>query len=1004
MLDFARIYPRFQSPTPRLTPLATIVSGVAAISAAFSSSPSAAQSTPQLRIEAGGHTAQIRSLQFTPNGKRLITGGADKDVRVWNIETGRTERILRGQISEGDAGEINAVAMSSDSRTLAVAGIMGGKCPGDGCGAIRLFNIDSGEMIAVLPGHQRAVTSLSFAPDGRRLASASTDRTLRVWDIADRREISKIDHPDAKGRFSAISFLPDGNFVAAVSNTAAVHMISTRDARVTATLVSPKGERQHVISVSEDGGLIATAGEHGTVNVWRWPAASLDREFSGDGADVWSVAFGRGPTASLIVASGQEHPYRSRVFDLNGNTPAIEVQAHDNTVSASAFSPDGSLIATTGGDDHAIKIWAPKTPQDMRKLGGIGRSVYAVGFLTDGNAPAGRYLGWGQINPCPIEPSCPEKLGTIEHMLRLSTPDHDFLGGPEPWPLRNNASAGFSLRQSMLTSDKGVLKREQIDTTTQYFPRLLIESGNRRSLVMTRERGQHSDQLAYSFDPAAERIVSAGRHGILDIVGVDGTALRRLNGHASDVNAVAIDPSGQLVASGSSDQTIKLWNVSTGELVATLLYLLDGRWIIWTPQGYFAASPEGEKIIGWQFNRGADKAADFLTGFELRREFYNPQLVAKAIAIASAEDAIKTSRPVTSRLADINSAVPPRLWRTAIEEESTVIGGRVRLDYVIEEHSDNPLAGLDVMVNGRRVDAPRSRSGGILSLDVPLHEGVNHVRVIVRGRIGTREEAVTLRHQGRGDLDKRGKLFILAVGVGTYPGLKRPGASFDLKYTVNDARAIAKTIEDKLGPTHSEGIVTRLLVSGAGGSNEPTRANIEDALAMFQMAGERDTVVLFLAGHGRNDPGTRNYSFLPADTVVSGDALRPSSIVPWPTIENAFNVKGLRLLFVDTCRSQSAYNDRLINDFGASDVMVYSASGGEHEALEHQSIEHGYFTYAVIEGLNGKAANPDGAVYAISLSNYVSYDVLRRTNYLQSPQFYSSPQTRNLVLVRSSQR
>ena len=958
-----------------------------------------AQHGPQLRLQADAHMAQIRSMQFSADGKRLVSAGADKDIRVWNLESGRTERVLRGQVSDGDEGEVNAIALSSDGRTLAVGGLMSRTCPGAGCGDIRLFNIETGELIGVLEGHRRVITGLAFAPDGTRLASASTDRTVRFWDVPGRRETSRVDYPEARGRFTNISFLPDGDHLVAVSDTANVHVVSAGQARVVSTLVAPKGERQHVISVSSDGQLVASAGDGGTVTVWRWPDAALDRVLEGDGAAVWALSFGRGATSRLLVSSGQQHPYKSRVFNLDTDRPPLEVQAHDNTVSASTFSPDGGTIATTGGEDHAIRLWSPLAPDKPRTLGGVGRSVYAVGFATEAAAPGRQYLAWGQVNPCPMAASCPETLGTVEHAIRFPSADGVTpLGVPELWPPLTGAERDerkFDLRRAVFTSPEGTLGREQIDAKTIYHPRLVL-SGKERRTITTRDRGQHSDQLAYSFDPTGRWIASGGRHGMLDILGADGTSRARLEGHSSDVNAVAFDPSGRLVASGSSDQTVKLWNAETGEHVATLLYLTDGRWIIWTPQGYYAASPEGEKIIGWQFNRGPNKAADFLSAYELRREFYNPALVGQAITLASATEAVSRMQPKGLRLPELGDALPPNLWLVSSSDEIEAKGGRTTVQYVIEERSENPLAGIDVTVDSRKVDAKVERSGGTIQLDIPLHEGVNHVRVLVRGNIGVREERLLVRHNGKGELDKRGKLYVVAIGVGAYPEFK----GSDLSYTVADARDFMATIIDMLGPSHTQGVVSRLLVNGAGGKLEPTRENIEDALALFRQSTDKDTVVLFMAGHGVNDPGTRNYSFLPMDASFEAGRLRPSRLVPWPLIESAINVKGLRLLFVDTCRSQSAYNERLINDAGASDVVVYSASGSDHEALEDASIAHGYFTYALIEGLRGKAARADGAIYASSLYEFISYEVRELTAAKQSPQFYMSPQTRNPILAR----
>ena len=85
-----------------------------------------------------------------------------------------------------------------------------------------------------------------------------------------------------------------------------------------------------------------------------------------------------------------------------------------------------------------------------------------------------------------------------------------------------------------------------------------------------------------------------------------------------------------------------LWNLKTRELLVTLFRGTDGEWVMWTPQGYYAASGPGSELIGWQINRGPDHAADYVTAAQLRKSLNRPDIVAKAIELASAEEAVRT--------------------------------------------------------------------------------------------------------------------------------------------------------------------------------------------------------------------------------------------------------------------------------------------------------------------------------------------------------------------------
>jgi uncharacterized caspase-like protein len=161
------------------------------------------------------------------------------------------------------------------------------------------------------------------------------------------------------------------------------------------------------------------------------------------------------------------------------------------------------------------------------------------------------------------------------------------------------------------------------------------------------------------------------------------------------------------------------------------------------------------------------------------------------------------------------------------------------------------------------------------------------VRITLTNAIGEKAEVLTLNHEGEGVLDKRGTLYILAIGVDKYPGLGNTcgvlsNESCDLAVSVNDARALVAEIEKRLGPAHDRE-VKRVLVNGAGGKDEPTAVNIIDAIDMLKHAEETDTVLLFIAGHGFNDGP--DYRLIATNAEVADGVLRGSTVVPWQVLQ-----------------------------------------------------------------------------------------------------------------------
>ena len=307
-----------------------------------------------------------------------------------------------------------------------------------------------------------------------------------------------------------------------------------------------------------------------------------------------------------------------------------------------------------------------------------------------------------------------------------------------------------------------------------------------------------------------------------------------------------------------------------------------------------------------------------------------------------------------------------------------------------------------MQVNGRQIKelTPEIGSGGFPAgeqlLDVPLGKGRNEIRITLTNAIGEKAETVSISHEGEGDLDKRGTLYIVAIGVDKYPGLGNTcGASghesCDLSFAGADARALVEAVEKRLAPSHTN-VVKRVLVNGGGARDSPTATNILDAIDLLKQAKETDTVLLFISGHGFNDGP--NYRFLPTNaewaanalsgagsaarglTPINGDwaggNLRSATVVPWQILQEAVETaKGRRILLIDTCHAGNAYNQRIGNAAYHANIIAYTAARFDQEALEDAKLGHGLFTYAMVEGLDGKGGL--GAKRQISTKELADY-------------------------------
>jgi len=291
------------------------------------------------------------------------------------------------------------------------------------------------------------------------------------------------------------------------------------------------------------------------------------------------------------------------------------------------------------------------------------------------------------------------------------------------------------------------------------------------------------------------------------------------------------------------------------------------------------------------------------------------------------------------------------------------------------------------------------------NVEVPLEQGENNIRIVARNKVGQTAREFVLYRDKAGALDKSGTLYVLTIGVDKYAQLPptcgvNGNQSCDLHYAGKDARALRDALLKYSGPLYND---IKSLLLASDGDRPPTKANIEDALEdMLGKAGSADTTVVFIAGHGVTDDRGADYLFLPEGAELAGQSWRKSTVVPWNTFQSALQkTLGRRLMFVDTCHSGGAYNTRLVNDAANANIIVFSATDTETVSWEFENLAHGAFTYAVIQGLEGKARKADGSVSVLALGDFVSQEVTNLTLNKQQPMFHMSG-AKNFTLAKEA--
>src|ERR1017187_538595 len=360
---------------------------------------------PRLVIESGGHLSIIYSVAFTRDGKYRVSAGDDKVVRVWDVNTGQVVRVLRGQIGEGQVGQLYAAALSPDNRYLAVAGWLGADA--GTWGAIRIHDFQTGAVLALLKGHTDVVASLAFSPDNRHLASGSHDKSVRIWDIETKTSVTlSPEHGDA---IYGLAFSPDGKRLVSGSDD---HSLRLWDVTIAKPIREMTGHQNWVRTAlfSPDGKYIVSGSNDKTIRLWDGHTGQFIGQLAENESEVAALSFS--PDGHRLLAGAVSSPYICTVYELPSGKLLTRFAENSNIVVATAISPDGETAATAGGNRQEIYLWSLSTGQIKRKLVGAGDTVWSVAFAKDGQS-----IAFGNQ----VANQGPNELGPLQKTILLRT-------------------------------------------------------------------------------------------------------------------------------------------------------------------------------------------------------------------------------------------------------------------------------------------------------------------------------------------------------------------------------------------------------------------------------------------------------------------------------------------------------------------------------------------------------------------------------------------------------